>query len=104
MIPLVMILLFLREPEKEAAAAVTAGNAVIAGFSNSTYNLIGLLICLLISPIEKKTGKTYAVGNEFYFYLWYGTDRICAEGSGDHNRSRALRSCVQFGHGIVAAV
>ena len=33
------------------------GNAVIAGFSNSTYNLIGLLICLLISPIEKKLGK-----------------------------------------------
>lgn len=57
MIPLVMMLLFLKEPEKEAAAAVTAGNAVIAGFSNSTYNLIGLLICLLISPIEKKLGK-----------------------------------------------
>lgn len=33
------------------------GDAVTAGFSNSTYNLVGFLICLVIGPIEKKLGR-----------------------------------------------
>ena len=35
------------------------GTAVTAGFSNSTYNLFGVLICALISPVEKKLGHRF---------------------------------------------